>query len=133
MKLMRFALIVCAALWAAAGSPSATARAQAPALLAEAVDSKVTVTDGTAIATFAVKLTNQSEAAATNISVVFPDASSVEVDDLAPQQSRTTPQQQQGFSYPEGSSRSFPFPVTLKYILAGEATEASALLYLHVQ
>lgn len=133
MKLMRFALIACAALLGIAASPAASARADAPAVLVEAVDSKVTVTDGAAVATFAIKLTNQADAAVTNLSVVFPDASILEVADIAPQQSRTTAQQEKGFSVPEGSSRSFPFPVTLKYILAGEATEASALLYLHVQ
>lgn len=107
--------------------------ASAPAVTAEAVDAKVTVADGAATATFAIKLTNSEASAVSGLSVEFSDGSSVSAADLAPGQSGTTAVQQKVFTYPEGSSRSFPVPVTLKFVLEGMGTESAAVLYFHVQ
>lgn len=133
MKLMDLARIVCAGICLALGSVALNGSPQETPLSVEAVDAKVTVTDGVATASFAIKVTNRGAAAASSVSVVFGDGTTAAVADLAPEQSRTTGVQEKAFTYPEGSSRNFPVPVTLLFTYEGVAAEAETRLYLHVQ
>ena len=126
LKLLAGVLFVCVVI---AATVTVGARGQS-ALTAETVDAEVTVVDGAIVAKFAVKVTNAGEIPVSDVAVAFADDTSAAVGNITAGASAKTASQEKHFTFPEGSSRNFAVPVTLKYVAGGELRESPATIYL---
>jgi hypothetical protein len=93
-----------------------------------AVASSLTQQDGTATARFVVQVTNDDEAAMTNVRVVFNADFQVAVGDVAPGATATSGPQTITVDVTSSPTQSLALPVTYKFSVDGAAAETTGLL-----
>jgi hypothetical protein len=112
-----FATLFCAGLFAVLSASSA----QAQQLSASPVDATVVVQDGTAQATFSVKVINNEQTAMTGFVITFKDGTTAALGDIDAQGSAVSDPQTQTIDVSNFPSASVPVQVTLTFTLNGDA------------
>lgn len=95
---------------------------------AVAVASSMTQQDGTTTARFVVQVTNDDDAAMTNVQVVFNADFQVAVGDVAPGATATSGPQMITVDVTSSPTQSLALPVTYKFSVDGAAVETTGLL-----
>lgn len=95
---------------------------------AVAVASSMTQQNGTTTARFVVQVTNDDDAAMTNVQVVFSADFQVAVGDVAPGATATSGPQTISVDVTSSPTQSLALPVTYKFSVDGAAVETTGLL-----
>lgn len=126
LKRASLVLAACAAL-------AAPTRAfETPQVTASAEEASVIVTEGRAQATFKIRVTNNEASALGNVFVEYADGNGVTLGDIAAGASKASDPETRTFAV-EIPSKNHSLPVTLKFVLNGDAREVPATLALRVE
>lgn len=120
------------ALLLALAATMSTVAARSGDVSATLVASEVLVAEGSADATFTIKVNNSGSSAASSVRVVFSDGAEVAIGDVAAEASASSDSQRRVFDTSASPSRTFPIQVTVKYSQDGADVEVPATLILRI-